>query len=92
MKILVQDYITWRMARTDTSISLRAYRKLNKTEATQPPLAWWDSLKNFSSSDKNFSGPPRGSGDMLPQKSLKIKFLRLAKNAFPGIFLLVKQL
>ena len=30
-----------------------------------------------------------GSGGMLPQKSLKIKYLRLAKNAFPKIFQLI---
>ena len=44
------------------------------------------------SGEKNVVGPPRGLGACSPQKSLKIKFLRLAKNAFPGIFLLVKQL
>ena len=30
-----------------------------------------------------------GSGGMLPQKILKIKYLRLAKNAFPKIFQLI---
>ena len=45
------------------------------------------------SGEKIFLGPPGGLGACSPKKNfLKIKFLRLAKNAFPGIFLLVKQL
>ena len=31
---------------------------------------------------KNFLAPPRGPEGMLPQRILKIKGLRLAKNAF----------
>ena len=43
-------------------------------------------LRYFSrttiTAQKNFLGPPRGSGGMLPQKSLKTKVLKLAKIAF----------
>ena len=50
------------------------------------------SLKNLSSravTRKIFSAFLGGSGGMLPQKILKIKYLRLAKNAFPKIFQLI---
>ena len=49
-------------------------------------------LKKFvepHSGEKNFFSLSRGSGSMLPQKILKIKYLRLAKNAFPKIFQLI---
>ena len=49
-------------------------------------------LKKFveqHSGEKIFSSLSRGSGSMLPQKILKIKYLRLAKNAFPKIFQLI---
>ena len=49
-------------------------------------------LKKFvepPSDEKNFFSLSGGSGGMLPQKILKIKYLRLAKNAFPKIFQLI---
>ena len=39
--------------------------------------------------EKNFFGLSRGSGSMLPWKILKVKYLRLVKNAFPKIFQLI---
>ena len=60
------------------------------TEAMQPTSGLAGQPKNFfelQSGKKYFLGPPKGVlGQLLPQKILKIKFLRLAKNAFPGIF------
>ena len=41
------------------------------------------------SDEKIFLAFLGGCGGMLPQKILKIKYLRLAKNAFPKIFQLI---
>ena len=50
------------------------------------------SSKNLSSraaTRKIFLAFLGGSGGMFPHKILKIKYLRLAKNAFPKIFQLI---
>ena len=49
-------------------------------------------LKKFvepRSNEEIFFSLSRGAGGMLPQKILKIKYLRLAKNAFPKMFELI---
>ena len=51
--------------------------------------SWPKKFVEPHSGENNFLAFLGGSGGMLPQKILKIKHLRLAKNAFPKKYQLI---
>ena len=67
-------------------VHLRSDKNANEKKSSLAYPVTMPNLRYFSkttiTAQKNFLGPLRGSGGMLPQKILKMKVLKLAKIAF----------